>query len=342
MTTPARTILFAASLPLGFLLGGAAAPDAPLRTGPAAASEAAEHSGLQRMLDTALDDERHAIAFYRAVMDKFGERRPFSNIINAERRHEAALLAQYDRLGLLPPSDRWAEHAFALPDSFADACDASVVAEVRNGALYDEMIGAIEDETVKGVFERNRWASVERHLRAFRRHGNGWAPIDAEEPSEKQDEQRRKATGARDALFASLFAELSAAMREGGPVNAIGVCAERAPAIAETVSAERGVKIGRTAHRTRNPDNTPPIWAELILDDLPTQPVYLADRSGRLGAILPIMTASACTQCHGEADALAPGVAGALAERDPHDRATGFAEGDLRGWFWVEVPAEPE
>ena len=147
MTTPARTILFAASLPLGFLLGGAAAPDAPLRTGPAAASEAAEHSGLQRMLDTALDDERHAIAFYRAVMDKFGERRPFSNIINAERRHEAALLAQYDRLGLLPPSDRWAEHAFALPDSFADACDASVVAEVRNGALYDEMIGAIEDET---------------------------------------------------------------------------------------------------------------------------------------------------------------------------------------------------
>ena len=156
------------------------------------------------------------------------------------------------------------------------------------------------------------------------------------------DEQRRKATGARDALFASLFAELSAAMREGGPVNAIGVCAERAPAIAETVSAERGVKIGRTAHRTRNPDNTPPIWAELILDDLPTQPVYLADRSGRLGAILPIMTASACTQCHGEADALAPGVAGALAERYPHDRATGFAEGDLRGWFWVEVPAEPE
>jgi hypothetical protein len=28
----------------------------------------------------------------------------------------------------------------------------------------------------------------------------------------------------------------------------------------------------------------------------------------------------------------------ALAARYPDDRATGFAPGDLRGWFWVEVP----
>ncbi len=307
--------------------------------GPAAVAEPDERSDLHRMLDTALDDERHAIAFYRAVMDRFGERRPFSNIINAERRHEAMLLEQYDRLRLLPPRDRWAEHAFALPDSFADACDASVVAEVRNGALYDEMIPTIDDDTVRGVFERLRWASVERHLPAFRRHGNGWAALPADELSEKQDEQRRTATGARDALFASLFAELTGAMRDGGPASAIGVCAERAPAIARTVSAEHAVKIGRTSHRTRNPENTPPVWAELVLDDLPAHPVYLADRAGRFGAILPITTAGACTQCHGDADALAPDVADALADRYPDDRATGFKEGDLRGWFWIEVPA---
>jgi hypothetical protein len=27
-----------------------------------------------------------------------------------------------------------------------------------------------------------------------------------------------------------------------------------------------------------------------------------------------------------------------LAERYPADRATGFKVGDIRGWFWVEVP----
>ena len=29
----------------------------------------------------------------------------------------------------------------------------------------------------------------------------------------------------------------------------------------------------------------------------------------------------------------------ALAASYPADRATGFREGDLRGWFWIEVPA---
>jgi hypothetical protein len=24
--------------------------------------------------------------------------------------------------------------------------------------------------------------------------------------------------------------------------------------------------------------------------------------------------------------------------RYPHDRAVGFAEGEIRGWYWVEVP----
>jgi len=27
-----------------------------------------------------------------------------------------------------------------------------------------------------------------------------------------------------------------------------------------------------------------------------------------------------------------------LAAKYPMDQATGFKEGDLRGWFWIEVP----
>jgi hypothetical protein len=95
------------------------APDAPA---------IAEPSTLPMRLDAALDDERHAFAFYRAVMAKHGERRPFSNIIRAEQRHESALLRQYQRLGLTPPANRWTAHAFDVPATFAAACDASVVA----------------------------------------------------------------------------------------------------------------------------------------------------------------------------------------------------------------------
>ena len=38
------------------------------------------------MID-AINDEYHARAFYNAVIDKFGEIRPFSNIVQAETRH---------------------------------------------------------------------------------------------------------------------------------------------------------------------------------------------------------------------------------------------------------------
>jgi hypothetical protein len=31
-------------------------------------------------------------------------------------------------------------------------------------------------------------------------------------------------------------------------------------------------------------------------------------------------------------------VTAAHAAKYPKDQATGFKEGDLRGWFWVEVP----
>ena len=116
------------------------------------------HKHLKAALDRAIDDERHAIAFYRAVLEKHGQRRPFSNIINAERRHEAALLAQYARLGYEVPADRWADHEFAIADRFADLCDASVVAEVRNGRIYDELIEAFR------AFDKDGSGTIRKEL----------------------------------------------------------------------------------------------------------------------------------------------------------------------------------
>jgi len=168
--------------------------------------------------------------------------------------------------------------------------------------------------------------------------GSAWRPLVAAELDPVRATQRDRALAARDALFGELFRTLQATMTRGGPEAAIAVCRERAPEIAARVSTEHGLRIGRTSFRLRNPDNRPPPWAEPWIERHLEEPLHLAGPRGELGVLLPIRTAAPCLACHGPADRLAPGVAAALDRIYPDDRGTGFAEGDLRGWFWVEVP----
>lgn len=118
------------------------------------------------------------------------------------------------------------------------------------------------------------------------------------------------------------------------------MCAERAPAIAAEVARERGVRIGRTSTRLRNPANRAPAWARERITDgaLPPEPSIETLPDGGVHALFPIPAAGLCMPCHGDRGAIDSGVRGALAARYPDDRATGYAPGDLRGWFWVEAP----
>lgn len=156
--------------------------------------------------------------------------------------------------------------------------------------------------------------------------------------TDAQKAQAARAAEARDALAGSLLAELTGALDAGGPTAAIAVCKERAPAIAREVSARTGVRIARTSFKLRNPANAPPAWAADLVERRVSEPTHVALADGALGALLPIKTAAPCLGCHGEAERIPPEVGAALAASYPADRATGFRSGDLRGWFWVEVP----
>ena len=146
------------------------------------------------------------------------------------------------------------------------------------------------------------------------------------------------------ALLAPFKADLKAALMqgmEGGPAGAIEVCRTAAPGIAEALSVD-GVRMGRSSHRLRNPANTAPVWAAPIMESWVSDPgareattVDLPD--GRQGYVEPITVQPLCLTCHG--DNLAPDLAARIADLYPDDRATGFAEGDFRGVFWVEYPA---
>lgn len=120
-------------------------------------------------LHEALDDERHAIAFYTAVIDKLGNVRPFVNIVRAEERHEAALLRLFEAYGLDVPKDRWADYEFDVPDTRAAACAVSVDAEIDNIAMYDRFLEFVEEPYIRQVFHNLRAGSADRHLPAFRR-----------------------------------------------------------------------------------------------------------------------------------------------------------------------------
>ncbi len=161
--------------------------------------------------------------------------------------------------------------------------------------------------------------------------------------TETQKAQQELILTATNALAAELMGELTAALDAGDPSAAIGVCREKAPSVAAHVFELYGVEIGRTSHRLRNPANVAPAWAAAYVADLVEDPTYVAGPNGEFGALLPVRLKAECQMCHGGAEEIGVEIMAALAENYPDDQAMGFAEGDLRGWFWVEAPpGEPE
>ncbi|MEQ8860523.1 MAG: DUF3365 domain-containing protein [Pseudomonadales bacterium] len=147
----------------------------------------------------------------------------------------------------------------------------------------------------------------------------------------------------------TLGGALKLAMADGGPVSAISVCAEVAPAIAARMSAETGATVSRTALRVRNPENAPDADAVEVLEQFRARiaaaepgPIEHLGPNGAGGTryLRAIPLDPLCVACHGAV--LAPDVAAAVAARYPDDRATGFEPGELRGAFLIDWPASAE
>ena len=152
----------------------------------------------------------------------------------------------------------------------------------------------------------------------------------------------RRAEDAGAAFQKALQGRLAAALSQGGAAGAIEVCATEGPRIAAEVSAASDVKMGRTSDRLRNPANVPPAWARTFVllsagEKAAAVKPLAVDLGGELGVLLPVGVKAACLGCHGPSASTQPKVKEALAARYPKDQAVGYAEGDLRGFLWVEV-----
>lgn len=140
--------------------------------------------------------------------------------------------------------------------------------------------------------------------------------------------------------FVSLLKpQLKRAMAEGGPSNAISVCADVAPGIATSLSTQSGWLVERVSLKSRNasravPDN----WEQTVLLEFDRR-----QRAGEeasfisfgevVGGQYRYMQAQGveplCLTCHGKG--LADSTVETLREYYPDDMATGYSLGQVRG-----------
>jgi hypothetical protein len=143
----------------------------------------------------------------------------------------------------------------------------------------------------------------------------------------------------------ALLRELSEALELGGPEFALKSCHIDVVGITRRIGRQEGVRAGRTSDRLRNFANAPKVWAAPLVTAYAghrTRDVegFAVDLGEKVGVLRPITERPICASCHGPLEKLSPAVRDALGTRYPRDRATGFSEGEIRGWFWVEVPKQ--
>lgn len=148
------------------------------------------------------------------------------------------------------------------------------------------------------------------------------------------------------AMQDAVIRELSDALARGGPAQAIDFCHLDATAAAQRVGRQEGIAAGRTSDRLRDPTNAPRPWAAPLVKANAGRAArsvegFAVDLGDKVGVLRPIVERPMCAGCHGPAETLHPAVKLALTDRYPADRAVGFHDGEIRGWFWVEMPKVP-
>jgi hypothetical protein len=139
----------------------------------------------------------------------------------------------------------------------------------------------------------------------------------------------------------SLKPELKQAIQSGGPAHAISVCAEKAPAIARSLSDETGWMVKRVSLKARNSQTAiPDAWEKKVLEQFDqrqvngepvSQMAYSEVVDGRFRFMKAQGVEAVCLNCH--AAEIKPEVEAALKENYPDDKARGYTLGQVRGAF---------
>ena len=173
-------------------------------------------------------------------------------------------------------------------------------------------------------------------------------------PEENIDARVQDALRTTQSFMKQLGGTMKKEMQAGGPVAAMKVCREQAPRIANEISLQKGWKVTRVGTRVRNSMlGTPDAWEQKVLKAFEERAArgekyhdmsyweVVDEPAGRsLRFMKAIGVAPKCLVCHGPAEQIAGPVRNQLKQLYPHDRATGYRAGDLRGAVSIKQPLD--
>lgn len=165
-------------------------------------------------------------------------------------------------------------------------------------------------------------------------------------------EREHAAAKVSGAFLQELGKAMTKEMSKGGPVEAIKVCADLAPEIANRLSRENGWRVTRVGTRVRNPLlGMPDVWEQNVLHAFAARAAKGESLAGMShgevvtepgGQYFRFMQAIAvqpkCLLCHGPAETIPESIKTILKKRYPFDAATGYKAGDLRGAVSIKQP----
>jgi hypothetical protein len=149
-----------------------------------------------------------------------------------------------------------------------------------------------------------------------------------------------------------VVAAMQEAVATQGVAGAIPVCKETAPALIKEKRQETGWDIRRVSLKTRNAERaTPDLWEARQLADfniraargekpetLEKSEIVSIDGKPVFRYMKALPAADVCLKCHGPLGELEAGLKAKLAESYPHDQATGYSMGQIRGALTVKRP----
>lgn len=177
----------------------------------------------------------------------------------------------------------------------------------------------------------------------------GHAPAqDAADTRRLADETRKVATD----LVAQVRGELTKELEHSGPVRALIVCKYTVPEISSALSRRTGWRVTRVSLKPRNPAlGAADAWEQRVLLDFEKRAErgekpegidfgeIVTEPSGRFYRFMKALPmAPVCSACHGPTDRMTDAVRTMLEKEYPHDRATGFSAGQIRGAVTVKRP----
>ena len=163
-----------------------------------------------------------------------------------------------------------------------------------------------------------------------------------------QDESRAVAMP----FLKQLAAANQKAVIEGGPESAIKVCKEIAPKMAGDISRQNGWKLSRVSLKVRNPLlGMPDAWEQRNLQEFEARAAkgekaetlevaeIVQEPAGKSFRFMKaIALQPGCVACHGTTEQISANAKARLSEEYPHDKATGYSVGQIRGAVSIKRP----